>query len=77
MMGIGYDQLKPEQVEELIEAFPREGIQASFLNLILREVRLRPAVVTNTWMADVGRQLLPDIQCPTWNEIVAASPYSE
>lgn len=77
MIGIGYGQLKPEQVAALIEAFPREGIQASFLDLILREVRLRPAVVTNTWMADVGRQVLTEVQCPTWNEIIAASPYNE
>ncbi len=76
MMGVGYRRLEPEQVRALIEAIPREGIESSFLDLILREVRLRPAVVTGTWMADVGRQILGDIQCPTWNEMVAASPFN-
>jgi hypothetical protein len=76
MMGVGHHRLEPKQVQKLVEAFPREGIEISFLDMILSEVRLRPAVVTNTWMADVGRQILGDIQCPTWNEMVAASPYN-
>lgn len=77
IIDMGYPRLNPEEVRELIEIFPREGIQGRFLDLILREVRVRPAVATSTWMADVGRQILTDIQCPTWNEVIAASPYHE
>lgn len=77
IMGLGYDRLEPARVAMLLETFPREGIQASFLTLILQEVRLRPTVVTGTWMADVGRQILTHIQCPTWKETMAASPYHE
>jgi len=76
IMGVAYEQVGAAQVDAVIAEFPREGIQKYFLEQILREVMDHPTAVSATWMADVGRQSLPEVGCPTWADQIRASPYS-
>jgi HD domain len=60
--GVGAEQLPPEAVRAVLEAWPRRGFPATFSQTLIDEVRANPAVVRSSWMECIAVAHVPGFE---------------
>lgn len=73
--GVGLAALDPAEVERVVADYPRLGWDEAVAGLVLAHVRKAPRAAALTWLAEVGRAGLPGFACPTFLDLLAASPW--
>lgn len=77
VFGMRLEDIDPETVERVIDAYPRLGWNKAVKELIISQIKQKPQAVAFTWMADVGRCHLHGFACPTFEEVIRNSPFDE
>jgi hypothetical protein len=72
--GFGLQDLDPEIVERVINAYPRLNCGQELLQLVLAQIRRKPQAIAFTWMAEVGRSHIHGFACPTFAEVIRNNP---
>lgn len=75
VFGFGAEQLDPAEVERIMAEYPRLGFEEAILEAVVAVARRNPRAATFTWVAEVGRSQIPGFRCPTFVEVVRASPF--
>jgi HD domain len=77
VMGIRIAEISPEVIEQVLEAYPRLGFNASMTELLVSQVKQKPQVVAFTWLAEVGRGCIHSFTSPNWQAMLDRSPFAE
>lgn len=77
VMGIRIAEISPEIVEQVLEAYPRLGFNASMTELLVSQVNRKPQVAAFTWLAEVGRSCIHGFTSPSWQAMLDRSPFTE
>lgn len=75
--GWGYDTLRPEQVAEIIDAFPRLGMKQQFANAVCGIVATRPATTYDNFARDFGERFVAGYQRPSTVDMLFDAPFSD
>ena len=76
--GLRLEDIDSETVEKVFEEYPRLGATKVLQDLIVSNLsKKNPQVVAFTWMAEVGRSHVPGFVCPSFDDVVRNSPFSE
>jgi HD domain len=77
VMGMRIADISPEIVEQVLEAYPRLGINASMTELLVSQVKQKPQVAAFSWLAEVGRGCIHGFTSPNWQAMLDRSPFAE
>lgn len=77
VFGLGLDEIAPEDVDALLDAFPRENFTAEFTRTLLAYVERKPMQQAFTWTAEIGREHVHGFECPSYSTAIANTPFSE
>ncbi|WP_035139488.1 HD domain-containing protein [Fischerella sp. PCC 9605] len=75
--GMRLQDIAPETVERVIDAYPRLGCGKALMELILSQVKRKPEAAAFTWMADVGRCHVHGFVCPSFGDAIRNSPFND
>jgi hypothetical protein len=75
--GGGLEQLRPAEIEEIIEAFPRLEFKVQFVELLVAMCRKKPMAQFGQFTAELGRASIVDFSCPTPAQLIAGAPFKE
>lgn len=64
-------------LEEILDAFPREGFKQNAVDTMLSLCRTKPMSVMMHPFAEVGRRHIPGFPVPTVEDLVLAAPFAE
>ena len=64
--GLRLEDIPPETVERVLDAYPRLGWNQASLKLFISQVKRKPQVAAFTWMAEVGRTHVHEPIPLTW-----------
>ncbi|WP_051812311.1 HD domain-containing protein [Streptomyces sp. NRRL S-340] len=64
-------------LEEILDAFPREGFKQDAVSTMLSLCRTKPMSVLMHPFAEVGRRHIPGFPVPTVEDLVLAAPFAE
>ncbi len=77
VLGMRICDIPSETVEQVIDAYPRLGFNQAMTELLASQVKRKPQAAAFTWLAEVGRCCVHGFISPNWNEMLAASPFTE
>lgn len=77
LFGMGLEDIEPEAVERVIDAYSRLGCNSLVMESIISQIKQKPQAAALTWMADVGRCHVHGFACPTFAELIRNSPFDE
>ncbi len=77
LFGIGLEDIAPETIERVIDAYSRLGLNRSAMESIISQIKQKPQFAALTWMADVGRCHVHGFTCPTFEELIRNNPFDE
>ena len=77
VFGLGLEDIPPETVEWVLDAYPRLGWNQACLELIISQVKRKPQAAAFTWMAEVGRTHVHGFACPTVDNMIRNNPFDE
>jgi hypothetical protein len=77
VMGMRIADISPEIVEQVLEAYPRLGFNASMTELLVAQVKQKPQVAAFSWLAEVGRGCIHGFSSPHWQDVLDGSPFAE
>ena len=77
VFGMRLEEIDPETIERVIDAYPRLGWNTVVTELIISQIKRKPKAASFTWMADIGRCHVHGFACPTFAEIIGNSPFTE
>lgn len=77
VFGAILDQFPPEAVEAVIDAYPRLGFKAAFLEIVLGYATRKPAQQAFTWTSVLAHSHVPGFPCPTVTQAYAAAAFAE
>ncbi|MFJ3407393.1 HD domain-containing protein [Promicromonospora sp. NPDC090134] len=75
VLGLGLDDLEPEQVEEIVAAHPRGDFKNEFLRANVEGLRHRPETANGTVNADILEHFIPGLQRTTTVERIVGAPW--
>jgi hypothetical protein len=75
--GMGLEQLRSEEIAELLEHFPRRAFKEQFVEAIAAMCRKKPLAQVGQFTAEVGRSRIRDFACATITHVITGAPYSE
>jgi hypothetical protein len=75
--GMGLEQLRSEEIAEVLEHFPRLAFKEQFVEAIAAMCRKKPLAQVGQFTAEVGRSRIRDFACPTITHVITGAPYSE
>jgi hypothetical protein len=75
--GVMLDQIPPEALEHVIEAYPRLGFKKAFLEAIAEVVRKKPQTAFFTFQAGIGRRYVPGFEEPNACDLITNAPFLE
>ncbi|MFD7712793.1 HD domain-containing protein [Streptomyces sp. NPDC059786] len=75
--GQDLQQIPSDALEEILDAFPREGFKQDALDNILSICRTNPMSVAMHPFAEVGRRHIPEFPVPTVEDMLLAAPFEE
>jgi hypothetical protein len=76
-LGTRLDGVGPERVAQIVAEYPRPGFIASATNLLVACARRKPQFVPGTFLEIVVHSHAPDMQVPTFADLLAQSPWKE
>jgi hypothetical protein len=74
VIGLGLAQLDPGFVRELIEEFPRLNFPNEWLQILIEQVKKKPALACGGYLGHVGREHVPGFTCPPIAEALFHNP---
>jgi HD domain len=77
VMGMRIADISPEIVEQVLEAYPRIGFNASMTELLVSQVKQKPQVAAFSWLTEVGRGCIHGFTSPNWQAMLDGSPFAE
>jgi hypothetical protein len=77
VMGMRIADISPEIVEQVLEAYPRLGFNASMTELLVSQVKQKPQVAAFSWLTEVGRGCIHGFTSPNWQVVLDGSPFAE
>ncbi len=77
VMGMRIADLSPEIVEQVLEAYPRLGFNASMTELLVSQVKQKPQIAAFSWLTEVGRGCIHGFTSPNWQVVLDGSPFAE
>lgn len=77
VFGLRLPEISSEVVEQVIDAYPRLNVNKSLTDLLVSHVRRKPEVVAFTWLADLGKCHIHGFNCPSFDDMIANSPFAE
>ena len=77
VFGLQLENIHPETVEKVLDAYPRLGWNKMLMELLISQVKRKPQAVAFTWMADVGRCHVHGFACPSIDDSIRNSPFDE
>jgi len=76
-VGLGLDQLAPEDVDEVLASYPRLGFKQGAIQGIISQCERKPlAYALHPW-AEVGRQHIEGFAVPTVEDLIRAAPFGD
>jgi hypothetical protein len=75
--GFNLELLEKPQIEAILAEYPRLGMNQALLQVMVQYIRTHPQVVPLTWMADIAREFVPEVPCPSFLQVVQAGPFKE
>ncbi len=75
--GMRLQDIAPETVERIIDAYPRLSCGKALMELIISQIKRKPQAVAFTWMADVGRCHVHGFVCPSFGDAISNSPFHD
>ncbi|NHC34988.1 HD domain-containing protein [Scytonema millei] len=77
VFGLRLQEISPEIVEQVTYAYPRLNVNKSLTDLLVAQVKRKPEVVAFTWLADLGKCHIHGFNCPSFDDMIRNSPFSE
>lgn len=77
VLGLRVEDLAPQTLERVIEAYPRKGWNKTCLELLISQVRGKPQAAAFTWMAEIGRTHVHGFACPSFDDMIHNNPFDE
>jgi hypothetical protein len=77
VMGMRIADISPEIVEQVLEAYPRLGFNASMTELLVAQVKQKPQVAAFSWLSEVGRGCIHGFTSPNWRDVLDGNPFAE
>lgn len=77
IFGLRLPDISPEVVEQIVNAYPRLDINRSITDLLVSQVKRKPQVAAFTWLADLGRCHIHGFNCPSFDDMICNSPFTE
>ena len=77
LFGMGLEDIAPETVEQVIDAYSRLGLNSLAMESIISQIKQKPQAAALTWMTDLGRCHVHGFACPTFAELIRNSPFDE
>ncbi|MFC3079034.1 HD domain-containing protein [Phenylobacterium terrae] len=75
--GLGMSLISPDDVAEVLDAWPRLQCKTQFHRLMLEVCRRKPQAQALTFTAELGRAHIHGFACPTFEQLMAAAPFDE
>ncbi|MGX9229938.1 hypothetical protein ACWV95_34310 [Streptomyces albus] len=75
--GNELEKIPSEILDDILDAFPREGFKKNAVDTMLSLCRTKPMSVLMHPFAEVGRRHLPDFAVPTVEDVLLAAPFAE
>jgi len=75
--GFGYESLPVQQIEAILEAFPRLDMKQRFCHAVCRIVETRPATTYDNFARDFGSRFVPGYQQPSAVDLLMNAPFEE
>jgi HD domain len=75
--GFNLELLDKRQIDTILAEYPRLGMNQALLQVMVQYIRTHPQVVPLTWMADIAKEYVPEVPCPSFMQIVQAGPFAE
>lgn len=77
VFGLRAEDIDPETVDRVVEAYPRLNCNHALMELLVSQVKRKPQAAAFTWLAEVGRSHIHGFVCPSFGELMKNSPFSE
>jgi len=75
--GWGYEALTGEEVDEIVETFPRLGMKERFTKAVCRVVETRPTTTYDNFARDFGERFVPGYQPASTVDYLLNAPFQE
>jgi hypothetical protein len=75
--GLNLDQVSPDSVAQVLDAYPRLGFKDAAIQTMLHLCEKKPLGQLLHPFAEVGRRHLPNFSCPTIEDLMLAAPFDE
>lgn len=75
VFGMGVDTLDADFVHQVFETYPRLDLVSSLTDLFITQIQRKPDVIPFTWLSEVGRCCIHGFSCPSYNDLIEASPF--
>lgn len=77
VLGVAYDAIPGDSVEQVLAAMPRCNFKNDFAEVLLQTVKTNPQGAMMTFLDPCARKHVPGYRCPDFLEVMAATPFSE
>ena len=75
--GFGLDQLREEDIQDVLRKFPRLGMKEKFLGTCAEVAAAFPLAATRSFMRDIAERRVEGFKPPNICDRIAASPFEE
>jgi len=75
--GLQYDQLPPDEMRDILAAFPRLDMKRSFTDSVCRIVKTRPQTTYDNFARDFGERFVPGYKPPSTVDFLMNAPFTE
>jgi hypothetical protein len=75
--GFQYDQIPPNEMKGILDAFPRLGMKQCFTDSVCRIVKTKPETTYDNFAADFGERFVPGYQRPSTVDFLMNAPFEE
>jgi hypothetical protein len=75
--GWGYESLTRDQVDAIVDAFPRLQMKQQFSRAVCRLCETRPATTYDNFARDFGERFVPGYRAPSTVDLLFAAPFGE
>ena len=75
--GFGYEGLPRDQIDAILQAFPRLDMKRRFTNAVCCIVKTRPETTYDNFARDFGERFVPGYKHPSTVDFLNGAPFSE
>ena len=77
VLGPDSSEIKPNQLEQIISAYPRLGFKQAFVKTCAEVVRRHPNGASRSFMRDIGERYVEGYRPRNFCDLIAAAPFPE